>query len=142
MDTDKFEKLNGIELGMFAADLVKRGQIDKSIFDYYKSRASTLDGPHLEIILNLLGKMGTPDALNEVAKYLDHPTNYIRCEAIQTILMAPAIDERVMERVVQVLSNPHFHHEALEHALDHGATEEAKRVAKNFRSTKGRAASN
>jgi hypothetical protein len=136
MDTDRFEKLNGIELGTFAAGMVKRGQFDQRIFDYYTSHAGSLDGPHLEVLVHLLGKMGTPDTLNEVAKYLDHPTNYIRFEAIQTISMAPAIDERVMKRVVQILSNPHFHDAVLEKALEHGSTEEAKLVARNFQSTK------
>jgi hypothetical protein len=136
MDTDKFEKLSGMELGLFCADLVKRDQVDSSIFDYYKSRASALDGPHVEVLLGLLRKIGTEEALNEIAKYLDHPTNYLRLEAIQTISMAPAIDEQIMERVVQILSNPRFYHVALENALDHGATEEAKRIAENFRAIK------
>jgi HEAT repeat protein len=139
MDFRKFEQLSGIELGMFVSHIVKQGEVDDSIMTYHRSHAAALDGQHIEMMIFLLGKLGTPVALNEVASFLDHPTKYIRYQAAQVIANAPSLDENAMAKVVKVLANPPYPQDItqIKNALDHGGTELAQAIANSFRKERG-----
>jgi len=136
MDFKKFEQLNRGELELFVGDLARHGQVDCSILSYYKTRGANLDEHHLQMIVFLLGRLGTNDALREAAKYLDHPTKFVRYEAMGVIANASAIDEHIMGKVVNVLANPSLKDKVLEEALNHGCTEQARLIAKHFRDSK------
>jgi hypothetical protein len=135
MNFTRFEELNGIQLGMFISDVVKRADIDDGILVYYNQRKVNLDSPHLEMMILLFGKLGTPAALNEVASFLDHPVKCVRYQAAQVITNAASLDENAMAKVISVLSNPSYPDDIIqiEEALDHGGTETARTLVMRFR---------
>ena len=135
MNFTRFEELNGIQLGMFTSDVVKRGDVDDGILAYYKQRKANLDSPHLEMLILLFGKLGTPAALNEVASLLEHPVKCVRYQAAQVITNAASLDENAMAKVISILSNPPYPDDVIqiEDALDHGGTETARTLVARFR---------
>ena len=138
MNYDRFEELNGIHLGMFVSDVIRGGGVDDSILAYYFKRKADFDIPHLEMIILLLGKLGTPAALNEVATFLEHSVKCIRYQAAQVITNAVSLDEYVMEKVISRLSNRSYPDDIIqiEDALCHGGTETARKLAERFRQVK------
>jgi hypothetical protein len=135
MDFEKFERLEGIELGRFVADAAKRERLDQGIMNYYRSRRAILDGPHLEMIISLLGRLGTTEAMDEVTKHLDHPVKYVKNEALQVVSQASSLDEKAIANVVNALKLARFpeDRELLEHALSKAGTEAAKTLSERFR---------
>lgn len=131
MDFAKFEQLHGIELGKFVADVTKREILDRSILDYYQSNRSRLDGPHLEMIISLLGRLGTPEAMKEVTEHLDYPVKYVKNEAIQIAIHASSLDEKAVTNILTALKTARFpeDRELLELALSKAGTDAAKRLA-------------
>jgi HEAT repeat protein len=127
-----------MELGMFVSEIVKQGEVDDSLLTYYRSQGANLDDSHLEMVLLLLGKLGTRAAVNEVARFLDHPTKYVRYQAAQVITSVESLDENAMGMVIKVLANPSYPEDIthLEEVLDRGATESARLLAKRFREGK------
>jgi len=134
MDFNAFERLNGVRLGLFVGNVIKGHEIDESILNYYRLHARDMDPPHLEMILLLLGKLGTREALREVAAMLDHSTNYVKYQAIQVIGSAPAIDEHTMKKIIEILSDPRHaeYAEELRPALHRGDGESARLLAEDF----------
>ena len=139
MNYIRFEELNGIPLGIFVSDVIKRADVDDSILVYYFQRKADLDSPHLEMIILLLERLGTPAALNEVAGLLNHPVKSVRYQAAQVITNAASLDENVMAKVISVLSNPPYPDDTIrvEDALCHGGTEAARTLATRFREANG-----
>jgi hypothetical protein len=135
MNYSRFEELNGIQLGMFVSDAIKRADVDDGILEYYYQRKEDIDSPHLEMVILLLGKLGTPAALNEVASFLNHPVKCVRYQAEQVIANAASLDENAMAKVISILSNPPYPKDIIqiEDALDHGGTEKARMLAVRFR---------
>jgi hypothetical protein len=135
MNFTRFEELNGIQLGMFISDVVKRADIDDGILVYYNQRKANLDSPHLEMMILLFGKLGTPAALNEVASFLDHPVKCVRYQAAQVITSAASLDENAMAKIISVLSNHSYPDDIIQiaEALDHGGTETARTLVMRFR---------
>ena len=135
MNYAKFEELNGIQLGVFTADVAKRNDVGDDILTYYYQRKSNLDNPHLEMIILLLGKLGTPTALNEAASFLDHPVKHVRYQAAQVITNATSLDENAMAKVIGILSNPPYPDDIIkiEDALDYAGTEKARALVARFR---------
>jgi hypothetical protein len=135
MNYTRFEGLNGIPLGMFVSEAIKRGDVDDGVLAFYYQRRADLDSPHLEMIILLLEKLGTTAALNEVAGLLDHPAKSVRYQAVQVITNATSLDENAMTKVISVLSNPPYPEDKVrvEDALYHGGTEKARDLAERFR---------
>jgi HEAT repeat protein len=134
MNFTKFEELNGIKLGMFISDAIKRADVDDEILTYYDQRKANLDSPHLEMVILLLEKLGTPAALNVIASLLDHPAKSVRYQAAQVITSAASLDEIAMTKVTSVLSHPPYPNDIIpiEDALYHGGTDTARTIAERF----------
>ncbi len=134
MNYTRFEELTGIPLGMFVSDVIKRAHIDDAILAYCRQHRTSLDSQHLEMIVLLLEKVGTPAALNEVASFLDHPAKSVRYQAAQVITNAATLDENAMAKVVNMLSNPPYPEDFIQikDALYRGCTETAKTIAARF----------
>jgi hypothetical protein len=134
MDYSRFEELSGIELGMFVSDSIKRADVDEGTLVYYQQRKANFDGPHLEMMVLLLEKLGTPVALNEIAGLLAHPVKCVRYQASQVIANAVSLDENAMAKVIGTLSKPLYPDDIIqiENALYHGGTEAARTLARQF----------
>ena len=77
-NSEMFERLTDIPLGMYAVNLVKSGSLPPDCLNYFKANARRWDGQHLECGLYFLSKIGSTDANHEIANHIDHPLKHIR----------------------------------------------------------------
>jgi len=138
-DPQRFESLNGIDAAYYAVDIIKQGVHEEDILPYFQAEAGTMDWPRLELVLGMVGSIGTSRAMQIVSNYLDNPNFQIRFVAIKSLKKATFVDEIIMKRVVAALSQQYDNNmnkslaQELSVILDRPANEEASRIARDFK---------
>ena len=103
---EKYEKLQGLPLGMYAIETAKQGQLPPDCVQYVKSNADRWDGQHLEMGIFFLSKIDSTEAWHEIARHLDHPLKHIRYTVLgfinhQMTQIDACIIERLRSRLAQ-----------------------------------------
>lgn len=84
-DYSRFEKLQGIELGLYCMSKPHPFRIDNDFLKYFEETSNNLDTDHLQYAVSLLGEIKTIEAYRMVAKYIDHPETEVRFPAIKIL---------------------------------------------------------
>jgi len=142
-DFEKFERLKGLEAGLYCAKWSQAHTVGEDFLSYFKRKASSFDDEHLEQALALLAKTSYPNAYHEIANYMQHPYASVRLLARNVISHLPSIDEIIMAHVVSTLASPvdTLGIQELRTALEHPANAAAKNIAEQYLGTKGKAES-
>lgn len=98
-EPEQFEKLTGMAMGRYAAQIVKEGELPADFFNYFKANANRWDGQHLEMAISLLRKIDSDAARHEMANYLNHSLKYIRLTVLIMIDQMPVIDNYILSKV-------------------------------------------
>jgi cysteine synthase len=137
-DSKNFELLKGIAAASYAIEMIKNGIEEKDILPYLQEKAEFMDVTHLELVVGMVGSVGTTPAFQEVAKYLDHPNFNIKFVAVKTLKNMASVDEMTMELIVASLSKNDSNTmsksllQELKVALNRPANENARRVAQDY----------
>jgi hypothetical protein len=81
-DSERFELLSGIPLGLYAATLAKEGNLPPDCLNYFRKNSKRWDGQHLEMGLLFLSKIDSDEARHEIINHLEHPLKHIRLSVL------------------------------------------------------------
>lgn len=100
---EKYEQLHGLQLGYYAIEVARQGQLPPDCVDYVKTNASRWDGQHLEMGLFFLSKMDSVEARHEIVRQVDHALKHIRLTVLGMINLMP-IDDFILGKLRSRLS--------------------------------------
>lgn len=98
-DYIRFEKLKGLDLGLFACSQEARLGLNEKFIDYFRIHRQKFDIEHLQAALVLLCELllleieRKKDIYYELVEYIDHPSPEIRFPAIKALSNNENYDE-------------------------------------------------
>jgi hypothetical protein len=103
-DSNKFESLSNIPLGMYAVNLAKSGNLPPNCLDYFRSNAVRWDGQHLECGLLFLSKLDDLEANHEIANHVGHSLTHIRFTVLGMLNDLRPLDDYMTQKLYERLS--------------------------------------
>jgi hypothetical protein len=103
-DPEKYEQLRGLQLGSYAIEVAKHGNLPPNCIEYVKANAERWDGQHLEMGMFFLSKINSKEARRQIASYLDHPLKHIRYTALGLVEHMEHSDEFILSKLTERLA--------------------------------------
>lgn len=104
-DTERFEQLSGMQLGVYAVEIAKSGNLPPDCLDYVRRNARRWDGQHLEMGLLFLSKIDSDEARHEIIGHLGHPLKHIRLTVLAFLDGTNAFDTHMLSKIKERLSS-------------------------------------
>jgi hypothetical protein len=98
-DYKKFERLSGLELGLYCFSDGKQLGLPDDFLRYFQENCDSFDNLHLECALALLKDVKSTEAYREIVKYIDYPDTSVRFPAIKILTNFEKYDE-IDEKII------------------------------------------
>lgn len=101
---EKYDQLRGLQLGYYAIEVAKSGNLPPDCIEYVKTNAKRWDGQHLEMGIFFLSKINSNEAARQIATYLDHPLKHIRYTVLGLVQDMNQPDDFIFAKLTERLT--------------------------------------